>query len=451
MSGPLSLDDLLSGGYDSVIVASIDMQGRFFGKRITPQMLAGRLEEGVHVSSCTLGWDIAQAMGLEVPYTGFHTGWHDFRLVPDLNALYPTPWLERTALCVADVIDESTGELVPVAPRSILRRQIDALRALGHEPYVGSELEFHMYHGSYDEARLAGYRGLRPTTASRSDYSIQQPNAFEPFFHRVRNVLDETGLQVELSQGEWGLGQWEINLLYSDALSMADRHVLYKLALKDMASAAGMAVTFMPRPNADDVGSSCHMHLSLRSADGSHPFFVPDTPDHMSPVMRQALGGILGRAADMMVWYAPTINAYRRTNSDEFAGRGTAWSYDNRTASCRILGHDPASLRIEFRVSGADMNPHLGFAALLASAIDGMQSGADPGPPVLGNAYELYTGRRLPADIREAAVAFEGSGFARRALGEDVVTHYAAVAHFEWAQFMHAVTDWEKERYFEVI
>jgi glutamine synthetase len=414
-------------------------------------MLAERLEEGIHVSSCTLSWDIAQSIGLVVPYTGWHTGWHDFRLVPDLEALYPTPWLEKTALCVADIIDEETGELLPLSPRTVLRRQIDALRSLGYEPYIGSELEFHMYQGSYDDARLAGYRNLRPTTLSRADYSIQQSNVYEPFFRHVRAMLDEAGLQVELSQGEWGLGQWEINLLYADALRMADRHVLYKLALKDMASAAGMAVTFMPRPNAHDVGSSCHLHLSLRGQDDGHPFFAPGAPDHMSPVMRQALAGILGHAGELMVFYAPTINAYRRTNSDEFAGRGATWSFDNRTTSCRILGHSPASLRIEYRVPGADINPHLGFAALLTSAIDGIKRGADPGEPIRGNAYELYTGMPLPADLSQAAEAFEGSDFARGALGEDVIAHYAAVARFEWAQFMHAVTDWEKERYFEVI
>jgi len=451
MSDQLTLDGLLSQEYETVIVTTIDMQGRLFGKRMTPQVFRDKLEEGIHVSSCTLGWDILQGMGLQVDYTGFHTGWHDFRLVPDLDALYPAPWLEKTAICVADIVEESTGELLPLAPRTILRRQIEAARALDYEPYIGSELEFYLYRDHYDDARRAGYRGLTPTTLSRADYSIQQTNAYEPFFRHVRRMLDQAGMRVELSQGEWGHGQWEINLLYSEALRMADTHVLFKLALKDMATAAGMSVTFMPKPHSGDVGSSCHLHLSLRAADGGYPFYSATTDDHMSPVMRHAVGGIRAHAPEFMVWYAPTINAYRRTNSDEFAGRGSSWSYDNRTASCRILGQSPQSIRIEYRVSGADVNPHLGFAALLASALDGIREAIDPGEPVRGNAYEQDNGDILPPDLRRAAEVFEGSSFIERVLGRDVVAHYGASARFEWALFMQAVTDWEMERYFELI
>lgn len=451
MSPVLDLQTLAQGDYDTVIVASIDMQGRLFGKRMTPALFVEKQEEGIHVSSCTLGWDIAQSVGLVVEYTGFHTGWHDFRLVPDLAALYPAPWLENTAICLADIVEEESGELLPLAPRTILRRQVAALGELSYEPHVGSELEFYLYRDTYDDARLAGYRDLTPTTLSRSDYSIQQPNTLEPFFRRVRRLLDEAGLNVELSQGEWGLGQWEINLLYADALRMADNHVLFKLALKDIACSHGLAVTFMPRPRAGEVGSSCHTHLSLRGPDGSFPFYAEGREGHMSPVMRSAVGGILGHAPELMAWYAPTINSYRRTNSDEFAGRGTTWSFDNRTTSVRVLGHSPQSLRIEYRVPGADMNPHLGFAALLASAADGMRRETDPGEPVLGNAYEQFTGEALPPDLGAAAQRFQESRFVQEAFGAEVVSHYGAVARFEWQQFMSAVTDWELERYFELI
>lgn len=451
MSGRLTLDRLTSEGYETVIVASVDMQGRLFGKRMSPALFARKLEEGIHVSSCTLGWDIAQAIGLQVEYTGFHTGWHDFRLVPDLQALYRAPWLEKTAVCIADIVEESTGELLPLAPRTILRRQIEAMRALGYESYLASELEFHMYRGNYDDARRAGYKDLTPTTLSRADYSVQQPNNLEPFFRHVRRMLDEAGMEVELSQGEWGFGQWEINLVYTDALRMADKHVLFKLALKDMATAHDLAVTFMPKPRAGEVGSSCHVHLSLRDKDGGYPFYDAAAADHMSGLMRHATGGIRTHAPELMVWYAPTVNAYRRTNSDEFAGRGSTWSYDNRTTSIRVLGHTPQSLRIEYRVPGADVNPHLCFAALLASAADGMRSQTDPGPPVVGNAYEQDVGELLPADLPGAVAAFESSALAASAFGEAVVAQYGAIARFEWAQFMTAVTDWELERYFELI
>ncbi len=447
---PLTLDDLETGGYDTVIVCAPDMAGRLVGKRLTPRKFAEFRERGIAVSSCTFGWGISQDIGLEVPYTGWHTGWRDFLLVADLSTMRPAAWLEHTAIVLADIVEEHDRSPVEIAPRQILRRQIEALAADGLTADVGTELEFHLFRDGYDDLRRRGYRDRTPTTIIHADYTVQQVNAWEPFFRTLRNALDASGLDVEMSQGEWGLGQWEINLTYADALDMCDRHTIFKLAVKDVAARHGLSATFMPKPNAGEVGSSCHVHLSVRDDQGGHPFFDHDADDHMSASMRHAIGGVLAHAGELMAWYAPTINSYRRTNSSDFAGHGATWAFDNRTVSCRVLGTGASSMRLEWRVPGADVNPYLAVAGVIASIRDGIAHAIDPGPPSSGDAYQQET-QKFPPHLGLAADAFLSSEWVAAAFGPAVAEQYGLTAQYEWNQFLDAVTDWELDRYFEVI
>lgn len=446
----LTLDDLRSGDYDTVVVCAPDMAGRLIGKRLTPRKFEQFRERGIAISSCTFGWDVTQAVGLEVPYAGWHTGWRDFLLVADLSTMRRAAWLERTAIVMADIVEEHDRSPVEITPRRILQQQIAALAAEGLAADVGTELEFHLYRDGYDDLRRRGYRDRTPSTIFHADYTVQQVNQWEPFFQRLRNALDDTGLDVEMSQGEWGMGQWEINLTYGDALDMCDRHTLFKLAVKDCAAQAGLAATFMPKPNAGEVGSSCHVHLSLRDQQGGHPFFDAAAHDHVSPLMHHAIGGVLEHASPLMAWYAPTINSYRRTNSGDFAGHGATWGYDNRTVSCRVLGDAPSSMRFEWRVPGADVNPYLAVAGVIASLRDGIANGTDPGPAREGDAYQQDT-RPFPKHLGLAADEFLASPFVAASFGAAVVEQYGLTAQYEWNQFLDAVTDWELDRYFEVI
>jgi glutamine synthetase len=454
MSGftPLTIDDLVAQGYDTVIVCAPDMTGRLIGKRLTPRKFAEFVDRGIAVSSCTFGWDVAQDIGLEVPYTGWHTGWRDFLLIADLSTMRPAAWLQRTAIVLADIVEEHDRSPVEIAPRQILRRQVEALAGDGLAADVGTELEFHLYTDGLDDLRRRGYRDRTPSTIFHADYTVQQVNAWEPFFQRLRGALDDSGLDVEMSQGEWGLGQWEINLTYSDALDMCDRHTIFTLAVKDVAAQAGMAATFMPKPNAGEVGSSCHVHLSLRETSGesTHPFFDHDAPDHMSSTLHHAIGGLLEHASPLMAWYAPTINSYRRTNSSDFAGHGATWAFDNRTVSCRVLGTGPTSMRLEWRVPGADVNPYLAVAGMIASVRAGIIGESDPGPAATGDAYQHET-KPFPEHLGVAAEAFLASPFVADAFGAAVAEQYGLTARYEWSRFLDAVTDWELDRYFEVI
>ncbi len=450
MNALLTVDDLLNGDYDTVIVTAPDMSGRLLGKRVAPRKFLDFIEAGVPMSNCVFGWDLPQDMGLDVPFAGFHNGWRDFLLIPDMPTLRHAAWLDRTAIVMADIVDEHTRKPVEITPRAILRRQIEQLGKHGLESNVGTELEFHMYRETYDELRQRGFNTRTPSTLIHSDYTVQQVNAWEPFFQDVRRKLDESGFDVELSQGEWGLGQWEINLTYSDALDMCDRHVLFKLALKDMATRAGLSVTFMPKPTTGEVGSSCHIHLSLRAEDGSNPLWDDRVEGHVGAAMRHSVGGILDHAGDLMAWYAPTINSYRRTNSDEFAGSGATWGFDNRTVSCRILGTTPTAYRLEWRVPGADVNPYLAVAGMLASVSRGLDDAADPGPAASGDAYQGQV-RTFPSHLGEAAERFISSPAMAAMFGDEVVEQYGLTARWEWTAFMNAVTDWEHDRYYESI
>jgi glutamine synthetase len=452
MTDRLDIGDLDRLGIDTVIIAGTDIQGRMFGKRMSPRVFATKLDEGLHICTCVYAWDMAQALeGLHVDFAGAHTGWHDFALVPDLGTLRPAAWLENTAICLADCVDDREGSPLAIAPRTILRRQIDMLAGRGLQAFTATELEFYLFRGTPSELRAAGYRSMTPTTDVHADYNITEGNAMEPFFRGLRRALDASGVPVDVAQVEYGLGQWEINLEYADALEMADRHVLYKQAVKDYATQHGYTATFMPRPMTDDLGSSCHIHTSLRDTSGAPVFHDAEGDRGVSDALRHAVGGVLGHAAELMCWYAPSINSYRRTGSQDFAGNGLTWGFDNRTVSTRVLsGGAPSATRLEFRLPGADVNPYLALAGVLASVADGLEAHLDPGPPSAGDAY--VTGEAsLPSTLIEAANAFIHSEFAAKAFGSDVLKHYHALADYEWHAFMRSVTDWERERYLDSI
>jgi glutamine synthetase len=360
-------------------------------------------------------------------------------------------WLEKTALVLCDVAARNTSEHVSVAPRSVLRRQIGAARELGFTTIAASELEYYLFQDSYRSAVDGDYRDLRPAGWYLEDYNILQGTRTETFTAAVRRHLRDSGVPVESSKGEWGLGQHELNVRYAEALDMADRHVIFKQCLKEVAEQAGLSVTFMAKFAQDRAGSSCHIHLSLWK-EGKNAFAGDSAfgPVKCSDAFRWFLGGWIAHTPDVMVFYAPTINSYKRFVDASWAPTRLAWSYDNRTAGFRVVGED-SSLRIECRIPGADCNPYLAFAASLASGLDGMQHRIEPPDCFTGDVYAARHLPRVPYTLRDATDAFAGSDFAKRAFGDDVVEHYTHFFRTEEAAFRVAVTDWERRRYFERI
>jgi glutamine synthetase len=371
--------------------------------------------------------------------------------VPDLDTLRVASWLEKTALVLCDLADDGTGQVIQVAPRSMLQRQVAAARDAGFTIAAASELEYYLFRTGYRQAAAQGYQDLEPAGWYLEDYHILQGTRTEFFTSAVRHHLKRSGVPVESSKGEWGLGQHELNVRYAPALEMADRHTVYKQCLKEVADQKDVSVSFMAKFAADRAGSSCHVHLSLWSGDRNA--FAGDEsfgPVRCSDVFRWFLGGWIARAPEVMVFYAPTVNSYKRFVDASWAPTRLAWSHDNRTAGFRVVGRGE-SLRIECRIPGADCNPYLAFAAALVSGLDGIRSRTEPPPCFEGDIYAARDLPRVAYTLQEAVDRFTSSAFAREAFGDEVVEHYGHFYTTEQSAYNTAVTDWERKRYFERI
>jgi glutamine synthetase len=454
--GALTLDELRDrvnrDEVDTVIVGFTDHYGRLMGKRYAADMfLDDTAAHGTHGCNYLLTTDMEMDPVPGYRFASWEQGYGDFHLVPDLNTLTIVSWLPRTALVLCDVALHGTSGLAPVAPRSVLRRQVDAARELGFSAMAASELEYYVFQDSYRSAAKCDYRGLQPAGWYLEDYNILQGTRTETFTAAVRRHLNASGVPVESSKGEWGLGQHEMNVRYAEALQMADRHVVFKQCLKEVADQTGISVTFMAKFAHDCAGSSCHIHLSLwRDRQNAFAGDRECGPVRCSDLFRWFLGGWIAHTPDVMVFYAPTVNSYKRFVDASWAPTRLAWSYDNRTAGFRVVG-EGQSLRIECRIPGADCNPYLAFAASIASGLDGVRNRIEPPECFTGDVYAARHLPRVAGTLRDAADAFASSDFAKRAFGAEVVEHYAHFFRTEEAAFRVAVTDWERRRYFERI
>jgi len=438
---------------ETVLAAFPDMYGRLLGKRITGHFFVKDvLEHALHACDYLLACDMEMDPVPGYEYTSWANGYGDVRLLPDLRTLRRADWLDRTAIVLCDVYKEEEDTLEEIAPRTILRRQLEQADAQGYVAMGGSELELYLFKDSYKEAATKKYVDLEPIGDYIEDYHILQGTKEEFVIGAVRRHMDRSGVPVEFSKGEWGPGQQEINLRYADFLEMADRHTVYKHAAKEIAWQNGSSITFMAKWDERYAGSSMHLHASLWDETGMTPLFPGDEPlggpIHASPLFRWFLGGWMTHLREMFAWYAPYPTSYKRYVAASFAPTAIAWSYDNRTVGFRIVGRGP-SLRIECRAPGADANPYLAFAATLAAGLDGIRRKIEPPPIFDGDAYEARDLPQVPGSLNEAIRELEGSSWARETFGEDVIEHYLHFFRTEQRMFDKVVTNWERARYYE--
>jgi len=452
----LSIDELATevaaGTIETVLVGFTDPYGRLMGKRYDAEFfLANVAKHGSHACDYLLTVDMEMNPVPGYRFANWERGYGDVALVPDLATLRRASWLEKSALVLCDVARVADGAAVAIAPRAILKRQVERAAAAGYEPLAASELEYFLFRDSYKEAAAKGWRGLEPFSAYLEDYHLQQGAREEVFTAEARRHLRLSGVPIEGSKGEWGLGQHELNVRYANSLEMADRHAVYKQCLRELADKLGFSLTFMAKFAADGAGSSCHIHLSLVKG-GRNAFSGTKLlgPIECSDEFRWFLGGWMAHTSDVMVFYAPTVNSYKRYQSASWAPTRLAWSSDNRTGGFRVVGKGP-SLRIECRIPGADCNPYLAHAAALASGLEGIEKRIEPPPIFTGDIYAAEQLPRVPSSLREATERFEQSEFAKRAFGAEVVEHYAHFYRSEQEAYDKAVTDWERQRYFERI
>ncbi len=446
---PSTLKHLVrTGALDTVLCGFPDPFGRLVGKRFRAEFFLDHvLRHGTH------GCNYLLTVNLEMdPLDGFQVanweaGFGDFALRPDLSTLRVLPWQPGAALVICDYTRED-GALVAEAPRSVLRRQLERLRRRGLTCLCASELEFYLFHQTYHEAFENGYRDLRPSSDYRIDYHLMQPTRDEALMRALRNQMTAARVPIESSKGEWSRGQHEVNFACAEPLAMADLHTVFKQGAREMAEQHGRAISFMAKYAPGEAGNSCHLHLSLWR--GGRPLFWDARAGGGSGLFRRFLGGLMKYAPELCLFFAPTINSYKRYQPGSWAPTRMVWARDNRTTGFRLVGHR-ASFRIENRLPGADANPYLAFAAMLAAGLAGIEEDLDCGEEYTGNAYTDPRLPRLPTSLREAADRFERSALARAAFGDDVVAFYVRHARLEEQAFNDAVTDWEKRRYFEQI
>jgi glutamine synthetase len=437
-----------SGQIDTVIVAFPDVLGRLVGKRFTASFYLDQVAaHGTHACNYLL------AVNMEMdPQNGFavanwESGFGDYEMKPDPGSLKALAWQPGTALVICDYLHHD-GKRVAEAPRSVLKHQLEELAKHRCRAMMASELEFYLFDTTYSEAFDQGYRDLRPSSDYRIDYHLLQPGRDEAVLGSIRRECSASGIPVECSKGEWSRGQHEVNVEYAEALEMADRHVLFKQAIKEIAHREGKAASFMPKFATEEAGNSCHIHLSLQQ--GVKNLFWNNRRKAPSEAFHHFLAGLLQYSPELCLFFAPTINAYKRYQSGSWAPTRMAWSMDNRTVGFRVVGHG-ASFRVENRMPGADANPYLAFAAMLAAGQAGMKASLKCPPAYQGNAYTDDQLPALPESLAEATDLFEQSHLAKQAFGEEVVEFYVHTARLEIQAYNQAITDWEKQRYFERI
>ncbi len=453
MTGMLSLDQLKNAvaekKVDTVIAAIVDMQGRLMGKRFHAQHFIDSAWEETHCCNYLLATDIEMGTPEGYASTSWQSGYGDYIMKPDLHTLRMVPWAQCTAMVMCDVLDHHTHKEVAHAPRSMLKRQIARLKALGYTAVSATELEFFTYKQTYDEARIANYQQLTPISPYNEDYHIFQTAKEEDFMRDIRNHLFDAGIPVENTKGEAEAGQAELNIKYADALDMADNHSIAKNAVKEIAYKHGKSVTFLAKCSAETVGSSSHVHLSLNDMSGNPVFYDESRQYGMSTIMEHYLAGQLQHAAELTPFLAPYINSYKRFSAGTFAPTNIVWSVDNRTAAYRIVGENTPGVRFECRVGGSDLNPYLAMAGIIAAGIAGIQSNLALPECYSGDAYTADTHAKIPDNLAEASKALNESSMLREALGDEVVDHYVHAANYEIADFAKVVTDYEIKRGFE--
>ncbi|MFD3590493.1 glutamine synthetase family protein [Streptomyces sp. NPDC058683] len=436
----LTLDELRAlvrlGTIHTVMVVIPDMLGRLKGKRASGLALLERLDDGAgnHVAD-TCSYILATNADMD-PLSGFaltdwSDGFHDMRVVADWDTLRVLPYMPGVALVHCDVLDDD-GAFLEVAPRQMLRRQLERLKELGVEAQAGLESEFVLY----------GEDG-RPVVDRNMDYDLDHPPRLADFFGYLEHALRHAGVRVEHFKTEGGRGQAETTFTYGDVMKACDDFTVYKHCVKYLAQRHGMTASFMAAP-ATGVTSGLHLHLSLWR-DGK-PLFDPGSRRHLpTEAMSQSIAGLIAAMPHLALLYAPSTNAYKRyVAAHSFAPQYMNWGPDNRGCAIRTVGHG-AGTHLENRLPGGNANPYLATAASLGAMAHGLDEKLTPPPPCLGDAYTDDKSEPLPGDLSEALKDFRSSPLAHELLGTEVVVHYGRAAQAEIDQWRRRVTDVERE------
>ncbi|WP_028296328.1 glutamine synthetase family protein [Olivibacter sitiensis] len=435
-----------------VKLAAADIDGILRGKYISTEKFNALSTGAMGFCDVVFGWDMGDLAYENSQFTGWHTGYPDMPLKLDFSTFRKVPWEDNVPFFLGDFYDAEDNPS-SVCPRQLLRKVIGHCEELGFKPFFSQEFEWFNFEETADSFAQKGYRDPKPLTPGMFGYSILRSTLKNEFISDLFRLLKQFDIPLEGLHTETGPGVYEAAITYSEALEAADRAVLFKTAVKEIAYKHGIMATFMAKWNENLPGCSGHVHQSLWDAEGKRNLFFEGEGTHkISSLMQQYIAGQLHCLPHVLPMYAPTVNSYKRLVEGAWAPTTLTWGVDNRTVALRVLSGGAKSTRLETRVVGSDTNPYLAMAACLASGLYGIKHGLELGQPAtVGNGYRDHSNGTLPVNLHEATQQMKQSDVAKELFGEAFVDHFCRTREWEWQQFAKVVTDWELRRYFEII
>ena len=430
--------------------AVTDIDGVMRGKHLSGEKVASMLGGGGTIASALFGWDIADELYDNVSFTGFHTGYPDIGLKLDAATARQLPWDDNRWLILGEHTNPD-GSPLGICPRQVLKKVLHKAEQLGFSAQVGMEFEWFVLKETELSVRAKGYRNLETATHGLTNYSPFRIDGQHDFVRDLFNYLPAMDVPLEALHTEAGPGNFEAAIRYCDALQAADRAALFKQSVREIGRRHGLLNTFMAKYSMSYAGCGGHMHQSLWK-DGKNAFHDPSGQHGMSKTMRHFIAGQLQLLPQLFPLYAPFINSYKRLVDGNLAPVKPTWAIDNRNSSLRVIPGSASSMRLETRTPGADANPYLAIAAALASGLYGIEQQLElADAPVQGANVGAENVARLPRTLAEATEALDNSALARELLGNEFVTHFVQTRQWEVRRFNQSVTDWELQRYLELV
>ncbi len=435
-----------------VKIAVTDIDGVLRGKYISSEKFLSLSDNKTGFCDVIFGWDAGDVAYDNTSFTGWHTGYPDANVKIDLSTFRKIPWENDVPFFLAEMIDEN-GKPSAICPRQLLKKVLSEAKVEGYLPFFSQEFEWYNFAETPQSIVEKKFKDLSPLTPGMFGYSILRSSIQNPYFNDIFELLKKFGIPLEGLHTETGPGTYEAAINYSEIVEAADRAVLFKTAIKEIAYRHSCLATFMAKVNENLPGCGGHVHQSLWNKEGNKNLFYSEKhPLKMSKVMEQYVAGQLYCLPFILPMFAPVINSYKRLVEGAWAPTTVTWGVDNRTVALRVLNASNKSCRLETRVIGSDVNPYLAMAASLASGMYGIKNKLKlKQPPTKGNGYKNFSNGVLPKTLDEATQMMKHSPVAKEIFGEKFVEHFVQTREWEWRQHLKAVTDWEYKRYFEII
>jgi glutamine synthetase len=436
---------------DKIKFAVTDIDGILRGKIVSKKKFLKAIKEGVRFCNVIFGWDSNDAVYDNTEISGWHTGYPDAIATIDVDTYRTIPWEDNIPFFIADF--SNSVSIADACPRTLLKNVRKQCTDLGYTPNFAKEFEWFNFKETSQSLQDKSFTNLHSLTPGMFGYSLLRPSQNQDFFNDIFNLLPQFNIPLEGLHTETGDGVYEAAIDYTDILEAADRAVLFKTSVKQIAYKHSLIASFMAKWNSNLPGCSGHIHQSLWDASGKKNLFYDEgDSENISELLKHYIAGQLYCLPHILPMYAPTVNSYKRYVEGAWASTTVSWGIENRTTALRVINHTAEGTRLETRVPGADANPYLSLAASLASGLYGIKNKLPLNlPATKGSEYENATSQKLPTTLQEATAAMKSSNIANELFGEAFTNHFIRTREWEWRQFAQKVTDWELKRYFEII